>query len=138
MISDEKKEEIREAADLVEVVGDYVRLKRSGSSFTGLCPFHEERTPSFHVTPRLGIYKCFGCGESGDLFQFVMQMEGIGFPEAMRTLAGRYGVHLPEEDHREDDPVFREKEGIYHALRFAGLFYYRQLREAPEAENARH
>src|SRR5690625_705288 len=97
MITDEKKEEIREAADLVEVVGDYVRLKRSGSGFVGLCPFHDEKTPSFNVTPRLGIYKCFGCGESGDVFGFVMEMEGIGFGEALRTLAERYGVPLPED-----------------------------------------
>ena len=60
MISDDKKEEIRDTADIVEVVGDYVRLKKSGNGFVGLCPFHDEKTPSFHVTPRLGIYKCFG------------------------------------------------------------------------------
>lgn len=137
MISDEKKEEVRAAADLVEVVGDHVRLKRSGSGFVGLCPFHEEKTPSFSVTPRLGIYKCFGCGASGDIFRFVMEMEGVGFLEAVRTLADRYGVHLPEEESAEPDPEFREREGVYHALRFAGLFFFRQLKESPEAEEAR-
>ncbi|HLR25587.1 MAG TPA: CHC2 zinc finger domain-containing protein, partial [Fodinibius sp.] len=67
MIPDEKKEEVRGAADIVEVVEDYVKLKRSGRSWKGLCPFHDERTASFHVTPSLGIYKCFGCGASGDV-----------------------------------------------------------------------
>lgn len=136
-ISDEKKEEIRDATDLVEVVGDYVRLKRSGSGFMGLCPFHDEKTPSFSVTPRLGIYKCFGCGESGDVFRFVMEMEGVGFQEAMRTLAERYGVSLPVQEDPEQSEHQREREGIFHALRFAGLYYYRQLREEEEAEKAR-
>ena len=75
MISDAKKEEVRDAADIVEVVSDYVKLKKSGSGFTGLCPYHNEKTPSFHVTPRLGIYKCFGCGESGDVFKFIMDQD---------------------------------------------------------------
>ena len=72
MISDAKKEEILDAADIVEVVSYYVTLKRSVSGFTGLCPYHNEKSPSFHVTPRLGIFKCFGCGESGDVFKFIM------------------------------------------------------------------
>lgn len=134
---DDKKEEIRESADLVEVVGDYVRLKRSGSGFVGLCPFHDEKTPSFHVTPGLGIYKCFGCGASGDVFSFVMEMEGVGFGEALRSLAERYGVSLPEEQSPQDDQKHKEREGIYHALRFAGLFFFRMLRESDEADKAR-
>lgn len=137
MIPDSKKEEIREAADIVEVVEDYVKLKRSGRSYKGLCPFHDENTPSFHVTPDLGIYKCFGCGESGDVFNFVMEMEGIGFVEAMRTLAERYGVSLPEEEDPEFDEEHHLREGIYHALRYAGVFFYRKLKESGEAESAR-
>ncbi len=137
MIPDEKKEEVREAADLVEVAGDYVKLKRSGRSWKGLCPFHDENTPSFHVTPDLGIYKCFGCGASGDVFNFVMEMEGVGFMESLRTLADRYGVALPEEEDPEYDREHHLREGIYHALRYAGVYYYRQLLEASEAEPAR-
>ncbi|MFH5883818.1 DNA primase [Halalkalibaculum sp. DA3122] len=137
MIPDSKKEEIREAADIVEVVEDYVKLKRSGRSYKGLCPFHDENTPSFHVTPDLGIYKCFGCGESGDVFNFVMEMDGIGFVEAMRTLAERFGVSLPEEEAQEFDEEHNLREGIYHALRYAGVYYYRQLVESDEAEQAR-
>lgn len=137
MISDDKKEEIRAAADIVEVVGDYVKLKKSGSGFTGLCPFHTEKTPSFHVTPRLGIYKCFGCGESGDVFSFVMKMEGVSFPESLKTLAERYGIDLPDEFSEGDDERTRLREGTLHVLKFAGLFFYRQLIESDEASTAR-
>lgn len=137
MITDDKKEEIRAAADIVEVVGDYVKLKKTGSGFTGLCPFHNEKTPSFHVTPKLGIYKCFGCGESGDVFSFVMAQEGISFPESLRTLADRYGIDIPDEHVEGEDERTRQREGIFHALKFAGLFFYRQLLESDEAEAAR-
>lgn len=138
MISDDKKEEIRATADIVEIVGDYVKLKKSGSGFSGLCPFHSEKTPSFHVTPKLGIYKCFGCGESGDVFSFVMQMEGISFPESLRTLAERYGIDLPDEQVEGDDESSSKREGVLHALKFAGLFYYRNLLESEEAKAARN
>lgn len=137
MIPDEKKEEVRDAADIVEVVEDYVKLKRSGRSWKGLCPFHDEKTPSFHVTPDLGIYKCFGCGESGDVFNFVMEMEGVGFTEALRSLADRYGVSLPEADDEELDEEHHLREGIYHALKYAGVFFYRHLMETKEAQKAR-
>lgn len=137
MISDDKKEEVRAAADIVEVVSDHVKLKKSGSGFVGLCPYHNEKTPSFNVTPRLGIFKCFGCGESGDVFKFVMDQEGIGFTDAIRQLADRYGVFIPEEEEGEPDERSQHREGIYHALKFAGVFFYRNLIENPEAEKAR-
>ncbi|MDZ7757126.1 DNA primase [Rhodohalobacter sp.] len=137
MIPENKKEEIRETADIVEVVGDYVKLKKSGSGFMGLCPFHNEKTPSFHVTPNMGIYKCFGCGESGDVFSFVMAMEGVGFPEALRSLADRYGIDIPDEHVEGDDERTKKREGVYHALKYAGLFFYRHLFESEDAEKAR-
>ncbi len=137
MITDAKKEEVRDSADIVEVVSDYVKLRRSGNGFMGLCPFHNEKTPSFHVSPRLGIYKCFGCGEAGDVFNFVMKMDGVGFNEAVRSLAERYGVFIPEEEVPEQDEAHLLREGIYHALRYAGLFYYRMLIESDEADVAR-
>ncbi len=136
MISDHKKEEIRDSADIVEVVSDYVKLKRSGSGFTGLCPFHNEKTPSFHVTPNLGIYKCFGCGAGGDVFNFVMEMEGVGFTEALRTLAERFNVDLPQEQPTEPDETYQIKEGIYHALKSAGMFFYKSLVETDEGQKA--
>ena len=138
MINDDKKEEVRATADIVEVVGDYVKLKKSGSGFSGLCPFHNEKTPSFHVTPKLGIYKCFGCGESGDVFSFVMQMEGISFPESLRSLADRYGIDIPDEQVDGDDESTQKREGVLHVLKFAGLYYYRTLLESEEAEVARN
>lgn len=137
MISDDKKEEIRHTADIVEVVGDYVKLKKSGSGFVGLCPFHNEKTPSFHVTPSMGIYKCFGCGAGGDVFNFVMEMEGISFPESLRSLAERYGIDIPDEYVEGEDEKTRQREGVYHALKYAGYFFYRRLIEAPEAAKAR-
>jgi DNA primase len=138
-ISDEKKEEIKQAADIVEVIGDHVRLKRSGSGYTGLCPFHNEKTPSFHVAPHLGsgIYKCFGCGRTGDVVSFMMELEGVGFVEAMRALADRYHIHLPEDNDQEFDPDYQLREGVFHALRFAAVYYYRVLKESDEAEQAR-
>ena len=138
MISDIKKEEVKDAADIVEVVSDYVKLKRSGSGFIGLCPYHNEKTPSFTVNPSLGIFKCFGCGETGDVFKIVMDQEGISFPEAVRQLAERYGVFIPEEEHTlEQTENYQLKEGMYHALKFAGVFYYRNLIENPEAVKAK-
>lgn len=136
-IPDDKKEEIREAADLVEVVADYVKLKKAGRNWKGLCPFHDEKTPSFVVTPDMGIYKCFGCGESGDVFNFMMQMEGVGFVEAMRNLANRFGVILPDPEDEQHDEEHHLREGIYHALNYTGTWYHSCLMEMDEAEKAR-
>lgn len=137
MIPDQKIEEIRDTADIVEVVSDYVKLKKSGKNFLGLCPFHSEKTPSFNVSPDLGIYKCFGCDASGDVFSFVEEMEGVGFTEAARSLADRYGIELPEGKSEEDERESTLREGIYHALRFAGMYYHKMLRETDEGVNAR-
>src|SRR6056297_301083 len=138
MRSEDKKEEVRDTADIVEVVGDYVRLKKSGSGFVGLCPFHDEKTPSFHVTPRLGIYKCFGCGASGDVFSFIMEMEGVSFPEALQSLADKYGIDLPDySGNDESEEETKKREGIHHALKYAGLYFHRQLHENEEAKVAR-
>lgn len=137
MIPDHIKEEVKAASDIVEVISDHVKLRRSGSNFMGLCPFHNEKSPSFNVSPSIGIYKCFGCGESGDVFSFVMKQEGVSFTEAVRALGKRFGVDVPEEETPEDDERFRRKEGIYHALAFAGRFFFKQLTGNPEAEAAR-
>jgi len=137
MIPDHIKEEVKAAADIVEVVSDYVKLRRTGSNFQGLCPFHNEKSPSFNVSPNLGIYKCFGCGESGDVISFVMKQDGVSFTEAIRSLGARFDVDVPEESQPENDERYREKEGIYHALAFAGRFFFKQLTENPEALEAR-
>lgn len=136
MIPDHIKEQVKEAADIVEIVSDHVKLKRSGSNFMGLCPFHSEKSPSFNVSPHLGIYKCFGCGESGDVFSFVMKLEGLSFTEAIRQLGSRYGIDVPEDKAPEQDEHYRLKEGIYHALKFAGKFFHDQLVKTSEGQSA--
>src|SRR5713226_403039 len=90
-------DEIRAAVDIVDLVGRYVSLKKSGVNWKGLCPFHGEKTPSFMVNPRKGIFHCFGCGVGGDAFGFLMRQDRLSFPEAVRALARRGAVDLPEE-----------------------------------------
>lgn len=96
--SEEKKEEVRSRNDIVDVIGNYVKLKRSGSSYVGLCPFHNEKSPSFSVNPARQMYKCFGCGVGGNVITFLMEYENYSFPEAMQSLAQRAGVELPQKD----------------------------------------
>jgi len=95
-VGQDKIEEVRARADIVEIVGAHVRLKRAGRNFVGLCPFHNEKTPSFTVNAERGFFHCFGCGAGGTAFDFVMRMEGLTFPEALQSLARRYGISLPE------------------------------------------
>ena len=133
-IPDEKIEEIRATADLVDVAGDYVQLKRSGSRYMALCPFHNEDTPSFSVDPEQNLYYCFGCGNGGDVFKFVQEIEGVGFLESARILAERYSIPLPEEE--ADPEAANERESILHALRFAARFFYRQLTQTDRGRPA--
>ena len=97
MIRDDAIRAVRERANLVEVVSDVVALRRRGRSAIGLCPFHAEKTPSFTVSEERGFYHCFGCGEHGDIFAFVMKTESLAFPDAVRRVAERFGIPLPEE-----------------------------------------
>lgn len=97
MITDEDKERVRQATDVLALVGETVELRQRGNSYWGCCPFHQEKSPSFHVDPQTGLWKCFGCGESGDLFAYVMRRESLEFPDAVRYLADRAGIELQEE-----------------------------------------
>lgn len=133
--SDETIEAVRTSSDIVDVVGEYVRLKKQGSNYFGLCPFHSEKTPSFSVNPDMGIFKCFGCGAGGDVFQFVMREEGLTFPEAVRTLADNAGVELPEERETDRERI-SEAEAIYTALRFAARYYYHELTQTDPGKEA--
>src|ERR1700676_4287876 len=92
----DKIEEVRTRADIVEVIGAHVRLKRAGRNLVGLCPFHNEKTPSFSVNAERGFFHCFGCGAGGTVFDFVIKVEGLTFFEALQSLARRYGIALPE------------------------------------------
>lgn len=127
--TDEQIEEVRAANDIVNVIGSYVKLKRSGGSYTGLCPFHNEKTPSFSVNPARQMYKCFGCGAGGSVITFIMEYENYTFQEAMEALAERAGITLQK---REMDKQHKEQESIRMQLleinRKAGGYYYAKLK----------
>jgi len=97
LITDEDKERVRQATDMLQLVGETVELKRRGSDWWGCCPFHHEKSPSFHVNPTTGLWKCFGCGAGGDVFAYVMKRESLDFPDSIRYLAERAGIELSEE-----------------------------------------
>ena len=131
-------ERVKQQADIVRVVGEYVRLKKTGANFTGLCPFHQEKTPSFAVHPVKQIYHCFGCGVGGDVFQFVMELEKSTFPEAVRTVAEKCGIAIPRP--RERSPEERRENQQRTALtdlhRDAAGFFARHLHESQEGKVA--
>ena len=133
-IPEEKIAEIREATDIVDVISQHVTLKKRGKSLIGLCPFHTEKTPSFSVDPVRGFYHCFGCGAGGNVFTFVMQMEKVSFPEALRSLAEKAGIALPA--YRQDDEAIKETEAQYHANDFAAIFFQKCLTETEEGNKA--
>lgn len=108
MIDNSIIDKIRDVADVVDVVGDYVDLRRSGGNFQGLCPFHNEKTPSFVVSPAKGIYKCFGCGAGGDPIAFVEEMEKVPFIDAIKLLARKYNIEVVEEEESEEAIAFRK------------------------------
>jgi len=131
-------ERVKEAVDMVELVGARTDLRRVGTRFTGLCPFHEERTPSFSVNAEHRLFHCFGCGESGDALSFIQKTEALDFREAIEFLAERYGVELQreEEDPREEERR-RRRERLLSLLDRAATYYGRVLWESKEAERAR-
>src|SRR5687768_15317362 len=104
MISPASIDQLLNFAVIEDVVGDYIGLKRAGSRYKGVCPFHDEKTPSFVVTPSLGIYKCFGCQKGGNAIGFIMEIENLGFTEATRQLARKYSFELQEthDENREE------------------------------------
>ena len=137
-IPEEIIQEIRERTDIVEVVSGYLPLKRSGANHQGLCPFHGEKTPSFNVNSTRQIFHCFGCGVGGNVFAFLMQIEGLSFPEAVRRLGERAGVEVPEEAPSPTEQRRREEqERLVRINEVACDFYHRVLLEAPEGATAR-
>ncbi|HEX6558302.1 MAG TPA: CHC2 zinc finger domain-containing protein, partial [Longimicrobiales bacterium] len=117
-------EEVRVRADIVEIVAEHVALKRAGKEYKARCPFHSEKTPSFYVVPAKGFYKCFGCGESGDAFTFLMKRQGLTFQEAVRVVAGRVGVDIPADDERRADEPNR---ALYEVIAFAADYFQKNL-----------
>lgn len=132
-------ERVKQRADIVRVVGDYVRLKKSGQNFVGLCPFHSEKTPSFAVHPVKQIYHCFGCGVGGDVFSFVMAMERCDFPEAIRIVAEKCGIPLPKPRALtpEQRQATEQRAALVEMHRDSAAFFVRQLQETHEGRAAR-
>lgn len=122
-------DKVKERVDIVEVIGDYVPLKKKGQNMWACCPFHGEKTPSFSLSPAKQIYKCFGCGKAGDPIQFVMDIEGIGFQEAIRQLAGKYGIEVEEEANLSPEQNLEqsERESLFIAVNFAKDFFVKNL-----------
>ncbi len=132
---DDKIEEIRSRADIVEIIGAHVRLRRAGRNFVGLCPFHNEKTPSFSVNAERGFFHCFGCGVGGSVFNFITRVEGLTFPEAVRSLAKKYGVTLPEYD--VSGPAAGEREAMVKASEVAAEFFAHVLWNTTDGAMAR-
>jgi DNA primase len=131
-------ERVKQQADIVRVVGEYVRLKKSGQNFLGLCPFHQEKTPSFNVHPVKQIYHCFGCGVGGDVFKFVMELDKCTFPEAIRTVAEKCGIAIPKPRERspEERRENQQRSALVEVHREAAAFFARQLHESVEGKVA--
>jgi len=131
--------DVQQAADIFEVVSETVHLKKSGQAYMGLCPFHSEKTPSFHVNPQRGIFHCFGCGLGGNVFSFVMKREGIPFPEAVRMMADRYGITIPEPEMSPSAKrVESERETLFSVNKIAMGYFRNILFESPQGEVARN
>jgi len=138
----ESREEIvarvKERADIVQIIGETVDLKKSGARFLGLCPFHGEKSPSFSVHPGQQFFYCFGCGESGDVFTYFMKYHNLDFPTALKELAGRYGISLPEKSQTpEQERQERQRKEMFQVSTKAAEIFSRFLAEAPQAAVAR-
>ena len=132
-------ERVKNQSDIVRVVGEYVRLKKSGQNFTGLCPFHGEKTPSFAVHPVKQIFHCFGCGKGGDVFTFVMELEKCPFPEAVKIVADKCGIAIPQPKERtpEERKENQQRTALIEIHREAQSFFARQLESTSEGRAAR-
>ena len=130
---------VKQQADIVRVVGEYVRLKKSGANFTGLCPFHAEKSPSFAVHPTKQIYHCFGCGVGGDVFKFVMEMEKCAFPDAIRIVAEKCGIAIPRPKERspEERKENQQRAVLVEMHREAQSYFVKQLEGTLEGKAAR-
>ncbi|MGB0678774.1 MAG: DNA primase [Polyangiales bacterium] len=142
MVDAEVIEQIRQACDLAELVGESVALQRSGQSYKGLCPFHSERTPSFHVHPERGFFYCFGCQASGDCFAYLMQQEGCSFPEAAERLAERFGIEwrtaASDVEAQQQQRLRRQRDALFTLSEQAAVFFQRALQHHPQAALAQH
>lgn len=134
--SDELISDICMENDIVDVVSQYVQLKKTGRDYSGLCPFHHEKSPSFHVSQEKQLFHCFGCGASGNLVQFVMRTESLDFIEALKLLADRAGIVLPENASGTDQKLHEKKQRIYKMNKLAGRYFYEALTRSEEGKKA--
>ena len=130
---------VKQQADIVRVIGEYVQLKKAGQNFRGLCPFHSEKSPSFNVHPTKQIYHCFGCGVGGDVFKFVMEMEKCSFPESIRVVAEKCGIAVPQPRERspEERKENQQRAALVEMHRVAQTFFTKQLEGTAEGKVAR-
>ncbi|ACV29162.1 DNA primase [Anaerococcus prevotii] len=124
LISDSKINQILESSNIVDIIGEYVDLKRAGSSFKGLCPFHNEKTPSFTVDEKKQLFHCFGCGAGGDVVSFIMQKEGLSYPESLKYLADKAGISI---DYTENPGVNKKNKELYDINKDIMMFFYKNL-----------
>ena len=125
---EEAVEEVRMRSDIVDVISGYVKLQKKGSNYFGLCPFHNEKSPSFSVSPQKQMYYCFGCGAGGNAITFVMEYESLPFPEALKLLADRAGVNLPEVEYTKEERAKADKRSILLEInKLAANYFYYQL-----------
>jgi len=138
MIPEEKVREIAERVSILEVVSEYVQLRRAGANYVGLCPFHGEKTPSFNVNPAREIFHCFGCGEGGNAFSFIMKMEGVGFPEAVKLLARKAGIEIEERQLTPAERHAQDERHEFQRINDVALDYFRSaLLKEPAGQAAR-
>jgi DNA primase len=131
-------DELRGQADILRVVSDYLTLKKRGANYLACCPFHQEKTPSFNVNQARQLFKCFGCGKAGDVFRFVMEIEGCSFPESIRTVAEKCGVPLPAQvEDREAEAKEQNRVDLIEINGWATEFFSTALEESPEGQRAR-
>ncbi|TDI64899.1 MAG: DNA primase, partial [Bacteroidetes bacterium] len=129
-------EEIKTRIDIEEVVSDFVSLKRKGQNLWACCPFHDEKTPSFSVAPTKGIFKCFGCGKAGDAIEFVKEIEGLNYIEAMRYLGKKYGIQLEEVEDTPEELVQQSlRESLFIVLGFAKDYFHDLLLNQSEGQS---
>lgn len=136
MIDDITRQRILDTAQIVEVIGEFVQLKKRGANFVGLCPFHNEKTPSFSVSESKGIFKCFGCGKAGNVVNFLMEHEKISYADALRWLAQKYHIEVKEKPLTEEEIARQnERESILIATKFAYEFFVKQLHQTDEGKS---
>ena len=136
MIPQDTVNQILQAAEISEVVGEFVNLKKRGANLIACCPFHNEKTPSFSVSPAKGIYKCFGCGKGGDSVRFIMDLEGFSYPDALKWLAKKYNIEVKEKEFTDTELAAQnERESLFIVSEFAEKYFREVLLNTDEGQS---